>query len=81
MMVYPVKSMAAVQASHQQGQQQQQSVQEARLYHGLKLKVQQLTFARAYHFALHENKYRPNYICVFIPMRPLQQELTTITIA
>ena len=39
MMVYPVKSMAAVQASHQQGQQQQQSVQEARSYHGLKLKV------------------------------------------
>ena len=39
MMVYPVRSMAAVQASHQQGQQQQQSAQDARLYHGLKLKV------------------------------------------
>ena len=39
MMVYPVKSMAAVQASRQTGQQQQQSVQDARLYHGLKLKV------------------------------------------
>ncbi|KAK9827173.1 hypothetical protein WJX74_009221 [Apatococcus lobatus] len=40
MMVYPVRSMAAVQASHQQGQQQQQqAAQDARLYHGLKLKV------------------------------------------
>ena len=53
MMVYPVRSMAAVQASRQSGQQQQQSVQEARLYHGLKLKVLLLTTKCARPVARH----------------------------